>query len=415
MPPPAPTPALFEALKAEPSSAPRVDSTLALRRIGMITTSRADSGIYEPLIRALDEKGRFQIVVYAGGTHHDPSFGSTAETLPRSPRIEVRRVHHVQPGDSPRAVASTAGRAMLELAGSLGDARLDLVFVLGDRTEMVAAALAALIHHIPIAHLHGGDVTEGAYDDACRHAISKLAHLHFPALPAHAARLAAMGEEAWRIHVVGALALDTLRAFQPLNVQQTSDRLGLDFSRPAIVALFHPETLADEPPQEQVDRFLAALEPFEEGVLVLGSNADAGHLAFRDALRRFAEGRPNRVLRSSLTQADYWSALAHARALVGNSSSGLLEAPSLKTPVVNIGRRQAGRIRAANVIDVPLSANAIRSGLKRALSDAFRAGLAHTSNPYGDGRAAERILAALAELPDRPTLLRKRWPSGPLS
>lgn len=396
-----------------------------IRRIACISTSRADAGIYRPLLRALAAVDRWAVCCLAGGTHLSAEWGGTLAHLGGLRGVRIVPVEHWSPGDEPAAVAAAAGRATGAFAEALSREGADFVFVLGDRAEMLAAALAATILRLPIAHLHGGDATAGAYDDTCRDAITKLSHLHFPALPDHARRIEAMGEQPWRIHAVGALALDELRTFTPMPAAELCRAVGVDFARPVVVVAFHPETLSDVPPVRQIDAVLDGVRRYcdstraaggdanrhrgDPDLLLIGPNVDVGHAAVLAALRRFAADRPSTVLRSSLDQSCFWSCLAHAAALVGNSSAGIIEAPSFALPVVNVGNRQGGRARAANVLDAPFDAASIAAAIRRATSDVFRASLRGRVNPYGDGRAAERIVAVLQELPGSVDLLSKRF------
>lgn len=377
-----------------------------LARIGLLTTSRADSGIYQPLAEALVGAGR-EVVWLVGGTHHEAAFGETADEIDSSPGTHCVCIDHFVAGDSPVDVAETSGRAVGAFARAMCEQPIDLVFVLGDRTEMLAAALAATICGMPIAHLNGGDRTEGAYDDACRHAISKLAHVHFPAIDEHARRLAAMGESLERIHTVGSLAVDVLSRFEPQSKHELQMALKVDFVTPPIVLCYHPETLSDVPPDRQIGIVLDAVRETERGVIVIGTNADVGHGAIDGALREFAKSAGNAVFVPSMPQRQFWSVLAHCGALVGNSSAAMLEAPSLGTPAVNIGDRQKGRVRAANVIDVPRERGEIAAAIRRATSTEFKRGLAKLVNPYGGGNAAVRIVATLMNLPLREALMRK--------
>lgn len=381
-----------------------------LHRIGCVSTSRADAGLYRPLWRALGGEPGIHVTCLAGGTHCRADFGRTIAELGAEPRLDVVPVDHLVPGDGPSDVAMTIGRAVGAFAQAYEETGPDLVFVLGDRTEMLAAAIAALVCRIPIAHLHGGDTTEGAYDDACRHAVTKLSHVHFAAMEQHAERIRRMGEECWRVHRVGALALDELAGFVPLPIEQVSARTGLDVARPTVLVAYHVETLADQSPVDQVHEVLEAVRRLSANLLLIGTNADVGHGAIFEAMRRLAADRPNTVYVPSLPQSTFWSCLAHGGILVGNSSAGMIEAASLKAPVINIGRRQAGRVRPANVLDAPCRRSDISAALHVALEPAFRAGLSGLENPYGDGRAAARILAAMRDLPDRARLLVKRWP-----
>ena len=384
----------------------------AVRRIACISTSRADAGIYRSLFRALTSRSEWQVACLAGGTHSSEDFGRTIADLRRHENIEVILVDHLMPGDAPISVATTAGRAVIEFSKALAQARPDLVIVLGDRTEMLAATLAAVIHRVPIAHLHGGESTEGAYDDQCRHAITKLSHIHLVALPEYAARIEAMGEAPWRIHTVGALALDEIAAFDPEPVDELSAVVGIDFSKPTFVVVFHAETMAPAAPRDQIGELLQSLEVADANFLLIGTNADVGYGAIDEATRNWASRNPRAAFVASLPQAKFWSCLAHARALIGNSSAGIIEAASFKLPVVNVGNRQGGRIRPPNVIDVPTRAGEIGAAIQRAASPEFRAGLAGLRNPYGDGRAAERIASVLRALPTRADLLKNAGPTA---
>jgi UDP-hydrolysing UDP-N-acetyl-D-glucosamine 2-epimerase len=385
---------------------PPADSSW-LRRIGCVSTSRADAGIYRPLLEALAAEPGRQVRCFAGGTHLAEQFGRTIEELSNLPGVKLTPVDHFVPGDDPVHVAETAGLAVGAFARAFAEHPIDLVFVLGDRTEMLAAALAAVIRGLPIAHLHGGDTTAGAYDDVCRQALTKLAHVHFPALPQHAGQIRALDEEPWRIHAVGALALDALRNFTPEPPAELTAATGLDWARGVVVVAFHPETLAPLPAERQVEEVAAAVAPLDAQLLILGPNADVGHVAVAAAWAKLASSRPGTVLLPTLTPGRFWSCLAHARLLVGNSSAGVIEAASFRLPVVNIGGRQTGRVCPANVVSVTLDRAAIVDAIRRAADPAFRAGLSDLVNPYGDGRTVPRILTALRNLPSRATLLCK--------
>ncbi len=369
-------------------------------RIACLSTSRADAGIYRPLLSAL-----------AADTRFDPTLiSSHACTHADLPPIPVVYTPISQLGDFPVAVANATGSAVGKFVEALMQIKPDLVFVLGDRTEMLAAALGATICTLPIAHLHGGDTTRGAYDDACRHAISKLAHVHFPALVGHGDLIRALGESRDRIHVVGALAIDELARSRAETIEACSAAAGIDLRRPTLLVVFHPETISDMPVGSQIQALVQALTESGMQVLWLDPNADVGHGEINGVMNDLTESRNGVVRLKSISQDRFWNCLVHCRALVGNSSAGIIEAASLKKAVVNIGRRQEGRIRARNVIDVGFNANEIAQAIQRASSDEFHASLDGLVNPYGDGRAAERILSVLAKLPDRMALLRKPLP-----
>lgn len=408
-----PPPAVSAAEHSPALSAPPRAAAPPLTRIGVITTNRADYGIYCPLLEALQRRGG-AVEIFAGGTHPESSFGDTLEQIRSDGFGRVHVVRHHVAGDRGADLAGAAGAATVAFAAALEASRPDLVFMLGDRYEMLAAALAAALLKIPMAHLHGGDLTEGAYDDQFRHALSKLSHLHFAALPEHARRLRRMGEEPWRVHVVGGLALDALARFQPEPAALIHAEAGLDASVPTIVLAYHPETLGDLAAADAFECVARGVERFAANILVIGSNADEGYLGLRAAVQRWAARRPRTARVASLPQPRFWSWLHHAAVLVGNSSTGIIEAPSLGLPAVNIGDRQRGRRRAANVIDVPADSGAIAAAVRRAVAPEFRTSLHGRVNPYGDGHAAERILAVIGALPPAATLLRKCWSEGEL-
>lgn len=374
-------------------------------RVAVFSSGRQDVGILAPIAEALDAHPAFEVEVILGGMH-----GRQLPVATRLGRLPVREAVDTLPeGDSALAVAQGAGRTTILLADALDRSRADAVLLAGDRTETLGAGLAAACLQLPILHLHGGEETEGAIDNACRHALSKLAQVHFVAHPSFAARLRAMGEDPARIFVTGAPALDRLRTFQPLPAAELAARLGMaSLGSPLLALTHHPTTLGGRASGEEAEILLEGLHRFlaehpAARVVATRPNADEGGQHMHAALRAFAGGHPALTLVDALGEA-YFSLLHHADAMLGNSSSGLVEAPSFHLPVVNVGERQAGRLRGANVLDVPLDPSAVADGLARALDPAFRARLASEPNPYGDGRAAERTLDAL--LPLAPMLRR---------
>lgn len=385
-----------------------------MQPIAVVTTSRADYGIYRPLLRAMRNVDMtFELLV--GGSHLSAAHGHTVDAVRADGYGPIRVVAHQTAGDGDMDIARSASAAIDGFAGCLADIKPQLTVVLGDRYEMLAAGFAAALMRTPIAHLHGGDVTEGAYDEQFRHALTKLSHLHFPSIAAHANRIMAMGEEPWRVTVVGALALDALAGFTPPPRGDLLSQSGCDPALPTLLVLYHPETLDAQSPHERFAAISAALDQIKANVVVIGGNADTGHQQLRRAMRDWVGQRPNARYVAALSQESFWGWMSHADALVGNSSAGPIEAASFRLPVVNIGGRQRGRHRAANVIDVPCETGAIGNAVTRAISPEFRVGLHGLENPYGDGRAAGRILTVLKHLPTRDLLLHKKWPGGALT
>lgn len=366
-------------------------------KLGVVTTSRADYGIYQAVLEAL--QGDVELKLFVGGSHLVERFGHTVDDI-RFPIAE--RVDMLLASDGPASMARGLGLGVLGFTTAMERTPVDLLLVLGDRFEMLAAGLAAVPLGIPLAHLHGGEATFGALDDSFRHALTKLSHLHFAATEAYAARLRQLGEEAWRVHVTGAPGLDGLLATPPLPLEEFARRFGVDLARPTLLATYHPATLGED----DLDELLTALEGRSEQLLWTAPNADTGGQDVRRRLEEHVRRRASTWLVPSLGLQAYATALRNCRAMVGNSSSGIIEAPSFELPVLNLGTRQEGRIRAANVVDC--GPGEVEDALRRALSPEFRASLRGLANPYGDGRAARRIREVLLGV-DPTTLLRKRF------
>ena len=370
----------------------------ARRRIGVVSTSRADySHLYWPL-RELAVHPQIELGVFALGPHLSPQFGNTLKEIERDGFPIRARIECLLSSDTDTGMAKTIGVAILGLADALTAWRPDLLLLIADRYEMLAPAATALALRIPIAHIEGGEVSQGAIDDAVRNALTKLAHVHFTSTETARLRVIAMGEEPWRVHRAGAPSLDHLRRSTLLDRATLEARLGLSLRPPTLVAAWHPVTILRDTNAE-ADAFFAALTHAPGQIIFVYPNADAGGLALIERARSLAAARAHTHVFVNLDAVTYWSLLKHADALVGNSSSGIMEAASFALPVVNAGIRQQGRERARNVIDVPAETSAIRAALDRALSPAFRESLADMVNPYGDGTAAETIARVLASVP----------------
>ena len=264
---------------------------------------------------------------------------------------------------------------------------------------MYASALAALPFKIPIAHIHGGDVTEGAMDDALRHSLTKLAHLHFVATEDYGRRVRQMGEESWRITVCGSPGLDNIHSTPLLGDDEMEDLIGLPMEEPPLLVTFHPVTMEYERTDWQVTELLAALDTVNRPMVFTLPNADVKGRTITHMIERYAARQPRTRLVTNLGTQAYFTLMSKAAAMVGNSSSGIIEAPSFRLPVVNIGIRQKGRVRARNVIDVGYERDKIVRGIKKALSPSFRKSLSDMTNPYGDGQAAEPIVSMLQNVP----------------
>jgi UDP-hydrolysing UDP-N-acetyl-D-glucosamine 2-epimerase len=381
-----------------------------LRSVGVVTTSRADYGIYLPLLKALRADPSIALKVFVSGTHLSPEFGLTVRSIEADEFEIADRIEVILSSDTPQAIAKSMGLGLMGFGQSFTKYRPDILVVLGDRYEMLAAVLAALPFKIPVAHLAGGELTEGAIDDSLRHCISKLSHLHFTATREYAVRVIQLGEDPRRVFVSGAMALDNILTAPRLSAEELNRRFGIDVEQPFLLVTFHPVTLEFERAEWQVQELLAALEGAAFPVVFTMPNADTAGRIVAANIRRWVHSHPAIAI-DNLGLEAYHSVMCRAAAVVGNSSSGIVEAPSLKTPVVNIGTRQAGRIRARNVIDVGYEHGEILDAIRSATSHEFRNSLQTLINPYTSetDSAVATILQVLKNTPLGDALVRKRF------
>lgn len=381
-----------------------------MKRIAVVTTSRADFGILRPVLRELRATDGLQLQLIVSGTHLSDEHGHTVDGILDEGFEVDARVECLQQSDDPASIARAMGHATTAMADVLLDLDPDALVVLGDRFEMHALAVAATPFPIPIAHIHGGEVTEGAIDDSFRHSLTKLAHLHFCSTPEYRDRVLQLGEEAWRVVVSGAPALDDVEDVKRLSRPEFETEFGVDLQPGTLLVTLHPVTRDFENAAQHARELVAALEDVGAPALITAANADTYGSQINEILREFATSREDVWFVKSLGTVGYFSALEHCAAMVGNSSSGIIEAASFGLPVVNIGVRQKGRARGANVIDSTHDARAIATGIRRALSDAFQATAAEVQNPYrADQPAAKVIVDALREALERPDVWSKRF------
>lgn len=382
-----------------------------LRTIGVVTTARSDYGIYLPILRAIEAEPSLALHLIAGGMHLSPEYGRTIEAIERDGFPIGDRVEMLLSSDTALGTAKSIGLGVLGFSESYARKQPDILLVLGDRFEMHAAVLAALPFGIPIAHVHGGEVTEGAIDDALRHGITKMAHLHFASTAEYADRIVRMGEEPWRVTVSGAPSLDNLRTVALLDAAQLQKKFGVPFEPAPLLVTFHPVTRELDRTGAKIDALLAALETTRSPIVFTLPNADPGGRLITERIRAFAAARPDAYILDNLGTQAYFSVMRIARAMVGNSSSGIIEAASFELPVVNAGSRQQGRTHAKNVIDVTDDerAGSIASAIAAAVDPQFRASLRGMPNPYGDGTAAAAIVGRLRDTAIDSTLLKKRF------
>ncbi len=367
-----------------------------MKRVCVITGSRAEYGLLRWVMQGLKDAPSCALQVVATGMHLSPEFGATWRVIEEDGFSIDWKVEMLLGSDTAVAVSKSMALGLAGFADAFAHLAPDLVVVLGDRFEILAAASAALIAGIPIAHLHGGEVTEGAYDDAIRHAITKMAHLHFTAAEPYRQRVVQMGEDPDRVWCVGGFGLDSIMKLDRMDRPTLEASLDFPWGARNLLVTFHPETVSDATPTAQMTELLAALETVDAQLIFTLPNADNEGRALFAMIRDFVAAHPNRACAHvSLGQRRYLSALASVDGVVGNSSSGLIEAPAFGVGTVNIGARQDGRLRADSVIDCAPERNAISVALAQLFDPAFRARLPETVNPYGTGGASAQTVAAI--------------------
>jgi UDP-hydrolysing UDP-N-acetyl-D-glucosamine 2-epimerase len=383
------------------------------RKIAVVTTSRADYGhLYWPL-KDLSSHPQVDLKLIVLGAHLSPEFGRTIQEIEKDGFKIEARVECLLSSDTDVGMAKTIGVASLSLADLLGQIRPDLLLLIADRYEMLAPASVALALRIPIAHIEGGEVSEGAVDDAVRNALTKMSHIHFTSTQDARRRVIAMGEEPWRVHRAGAPSLDHLRRQTLFPLEQLETRLGVQLQKPATLVTYHPVTIALDTTRE-ADALFAALDAMPDQILFCYPNADAGSRHLIERTRSFLASRSNSHAFINLDILTYWSLLRQVDVVLGNSSSGIMETPSFAVPTVNIGWRQQGRERARNILDAAPDVTSILEAVRVAKTKQFRDSLEGMSNPYGDGVASEKIVSVLTSVPLTQDLLMKRNVHSPV-
>ncbi|GAA0868179.1 UDP-N-acetylglucosamine 2-epimerase [Brevundimonas basaltis] len=371
----------------------------------MATSGRADYGLLCWPMRDIAAAAGLSLQLLVTGTHLEPRFGTTVERIEADGFVIDARVPMALTGDDPATLARASGLALTGTVEALQRLRPDVLLLLGDRFETLALAQAAMLVGVPVAHIGGGDVTEGAFDEGIRHAITKLSHLHLVTHADAARRVVRLGEPPERVHVVGNPGLDALTRAPTLTRDVLEATLGRPLGARNLLVTFHPVTVLPDGGWAEFQALLGALEPLTDVTLwMTKANADPGGGAMNAALEAFADGRSNVSLHDALGPA-YLPLMAACDAVVGNSSSGLAEAPSVRTPTVDIGLRQRGRLAGPSVLHCAAEPAAISQAIGRAMAGEA----ADFENPYGDGRSSARIVQALIAAPSRDLLLRKRF------
>lgn len=373
-----------------------------MRKICVFTGTRAEYGIMSRLLRLIEDDSELQLQIVATNMHMSPEFGLTYKEIEADGFYIDKKVEMLLSSDTPNGTLKSMGLATIGFADALEDLKPDLAVILGDRYEMLAAAEACLIYKIPVAHLYGGEITEGAYDDSIRHCITKLSHIHFTSTDEYRNRVIQMGEEPERVYCVGSLGVNNIRNEEIMTLTDLEDSLQFKLGKRFLVITFHPVTMETSTAAEQCDNLLLALEEINDIYQLLFTlpNSDTeGRIIIQKINDYVVKHADKAFAMTSLGKKRYYSALKYATAVVGNSSSGLVEAPSFNIPTLNIGNRQLGRARGESVVDVPATLHGIREGLRVALSYAFIKKAQVTSNPYEKKNTLENIFNIIKTFP----------------
>jgi UDP-N-acetylglucosamine 2-epimerase (non-hydrolysing)/GDP/UDP-N,N'-diacetylbacillosamine 2-epimerase (hydrolysing) len=378
-----------------------------MRKIAVITGTRAEYGLFKSVLNAIESKRDLQVSLIVIGMHLSPEFGYTVEEIEKDGFKIGAKIAVLHGEDTKASMAKSLGECLSRTAEALEKIRPDILLILGDRSEMLVGAVGATYMGVPIAHIHGGDVS-GNVDEPVRHAITKLAHIHFPATKKSGERIIKMGEESWRVHVVGAPGLDPIISEKVPDRKEIAAKYGLNLSKPVLLVLQHSVVTEAEDAANQIRETLEAVNELKQQTVLIYPNADAGGRRMIKTIKEYEKYPFVKAFKSVLHE-DYLGLMKLASVMIGNSSSGIIEAPSFGLPVVNIGTRQIGRQRAGNVIDVGYDRKEIINAVKKALYDKnFREKVRHCRNPYGDGKAGRRIAKVLAEVVLGSKLLEKR-------
>lgn len=380
-----------------------------MRKICIVTGTRADYGLLQWVMDGVRCDSELQLQVIATGTHLLAEFGLTYQEIEADGFFINSKLDILTSDDTSIGVTKSIGHGTIAFADAFAKLNPDVVIVLGDRFEALAAATAALIAGLPLAHLHGGEITEGAYDDAIRHAITKMAHLHFVAAQPYQDRVIQLGESPDRVFLTGGLGVDTIHKTNLLNREELEKTLGFKFGERNLLITFHPVTLEKDAAPQQLQELFSALDGLNNTHLILTlPNADTGSRRLIEMIREFSKNRQNVKVYASLGQQRYLSCIAQVDGVVGNSSSGLAEVPSFKKGTINIGSRQEGRLKATSVIDCEPICSSITSAIEKLYSVEFQENLVSVQNPYGSGGASQIIVDTLKHY-DLSSLVKKRF------
>ncbi|EDM69061.1 UDP-N-acetylglucosamine 2-epimerase (N-acetylmannosamine-forming) [Moritella sp. PE36] len=374
------------------------------KNVAVFTGTRAEYGLLYWLLKDIQADPEFVLQLLVSGMHLSPEFGHTYQQIEQDGFVIDEKIEILLSSDSAVGVAKSMGLGVLGFADALSRLQPDVLVILGDRFEALAAAQTAMILRIPVVHLHGGELTEGAYDDAIRHAITKLSYLHCTSTEEYRQRVIQLGEEPERVKNVGAIGLDHLQRANFMSVPELSESLNFTLNKPFFVVTYHPVTLGDEAPKASFESLLRALDEYPDyQIIITYPNADDGGRRLIPILEEYARKNPIRVLAiPSLGQVRYLSSVMHAAAVIGNSSSGIIEVPAFDVPTVNIGSRQKGRLAAKSVLNVESNQQSISDAILVAVNRTYKQVDEKIFNPYGQGDSSSKVMEMIKSLTFNP-------------
>lgn len=365
-----------------------------MKKVCVVTGTRAEYGILKPLLKKLKSDEKIQLQLVATGMHLSPEFGFTYKLIEEDEYKIDEKVEILLSSDTNVGIAKSMGLALINFSEVFNRLKPDLVVILGDRYEMFAIASTALIENIPIAHIHGGELTEGAIDDAMRHSITKMSYLHFTSTEEYRKRVIQLGEDPSRVFNVGAMGIEGINNTMIMDEREVKKELNIDLEKKYVLVTYHPETLSENNIKKEVNNLFEALSNFDElSVVLTKANSDAGGRIINKMIDEYSEKNKNRVVAyTSLGQFRYYNAMKYCAMVIGNSSSGIIEAPTFKIPTINIGDRQKGRIQAESVINCLADKESIIKSINKGLSEEFNNKIRDIENPYGEGDSSQKIM-----------------------
>ena len=372
-----------------------------MRKICVITGSRAEYGLLSGLMKAIQEDKELQLQVIATNMHLSPEFGLTYREIEKDGFTIDKKVEMLLSSDTPNATAKSVGLGTIGFADAYEDLKPDMIVVLGDRYEILSAVSTALFYKIPVAHLHGGEITEGAYDDCIRHAITKMSHLHFTSTEEYRNRVIQLGEQPNMVFNVGAIGIENIKKIPLMSKSELEESIGFEIGNKCLLVTYHPVTLENSSAQEQSKNLLAALDQYKDyRIIFTMPNSDTNGRIIMQEIEKYVEQNKERTIAfKSLGLKRYLSALQYVSAVIGNSSSGIIEVPSFGIPTLNIGDRQKGRIAADSIIHCGVSYADICQGFQQALSEPHIIKSKSCANPYDKSSTVDNILKVIKEYP----------------